>query len=68
MPKGLIINDMGTLYRISRRNWRRFCRAMAEEQPFASVCQFGGVRLGWIDHNITDWNAEDYAEELKSGA
>jgi hypothetical protein len=53
------------LYRISRRNWKRYCQAYIEKEGAVSLADYGARCFGSVQHDITDWRVEQYREHLE---
>ena len=63
--ESIIISDFGMLYKLSKRNWKRYCEAYVKTGGGVSLYDYGAKTIGTIKHNITDWYVEHYTEELE---
>jgi hypothetical protein len=61
----LIVSDYGILYRISRRNWLRYCKDYVKTEGMVSLQDYYPWHIGHVEHNITDWKVEDFREHLE---
>jgi len=55
------LDSFGIVYRISRRNWKRLCKAMAKSKD-TDFEYFGAKIVLTIDYNVTDWRQEYWGE------
>lgn len=60
----MIVSTMGCLYRISKQNWKKYVKARTECED-VRLENFQGKFIGYIDHNITNWDQEDFMNQLQ---